>query len=658
MSRPEPARLALQLHFLFEAQRLALLSARLSRATEVLARAVEEGQANLSRPFSAIERAVAEEGDQVGLEALSWPAAADSAVHAAARALARCRGPATQCRAAERLGRFCEQLVAEAEGARTGGSYYTPLWLARRAVDLALDAVLAGRRGGPKAALSLRVLDPAAGAGAFVLAAVLAIADATGARTAATLAAAVRCVHAVERHPLAAEACRLAVLLGASMSGRALTLPPESVQVGDALSLTWPMERSFDVVAGNPPWGVKLEPARAAGLARLAPEALEGHRDSFLFFLLLAAAQAREDGALAFVLPDAVLFQVRYQAARRHLLRRFRPLWVARLGERVFPATTAPAALLCLGARALPDRELHIADARCCRRSDLAAVLAHSSYQVPQPEVEATPQLSFVPPPQWLRMLFQRLCDTLPSLGDLDDVELHDVGINYPTAETGRTILYRGPREDPRDMPVTRGRDFVAFGPIGRSLWLRHDWRARLAAKRQAGVREHVYRLAPKLLFRQTGERPIATIDREGVWFGRSVIAVTARDAEKPSHARQSEGCFTLLWLCAVLNSRPFAALYCAVAPETGRAFAQVKVSKLKLLPVPTLGREELARLAEELLEERHEARRSVLFAELDAVAARAYGLNDHELARVAELIPPLTAAGRRARPAPPGATS
>ena len=159
-------------------------------------------------------------------------------------------------------------------------------------------------------------------------------------------------------------------------------------------------------------------------------------------------------------------------------------------------------------------------------------------------------------------------------------------------------------------------------------------------------VRREVYRRAPKLVLRQTGDRPVATIDRGGVTFGRSVIGITA----------ESE--CDLLWLAALLNSTPFAALYRAVAPEAGRPFAQVKVGKLKIVPVPPVGEGGLAELAARMLSERDEDSRRELMAAIDRAAARAYGLSESDVQHVAQWICATDRAAAATPPQPAGTSS
>lgn len=641
------ARTALLLHFLFEALHLHLLPPGLAETVAALASAVEAHD-DLPPRAAVVESAFLDCREQSGLADLAWPAAGDQAITWAAEpALAQTSGVATHRAAAERLGRFCEQLSNQAKDRRASGSYYTPGWAADAIAQTLVFGVLRGR-GRPGAALSLTVLDPAAGAGAFPVAAVEAIAHAAGEGeddNDIRRAAARDCIFATEMDPLAAEACRLALWLSASRPGRTAALPAHHIQIGDALAEP-PPPGAFDIVLGNPPWGVKLSADQAAALSLAAPYALAGHRDSFLYFLHLAQHAARDDGAIGMLVPDVLLWQVRYQAMRRALLDRFRPLRIVLLGERIFPGATAPACLLCLAGRDLAPDRFDTSDLRRAPRGHLSREVTTMGWLVSRDAPITAPHCSFLNPPEWLGDLLSRLGSRGRTLADLGErFTFHDAGINYPRADLGRRVLYTGPREHPRDIPLVRGRDFKALSAIGSSAWLRHDWRERVHPGDGVSVREPTYRLTPKLLLRQTADRPVATIDRRGVYFGRSVIAVSARSERD------------LLWLAALLNSTPFAALYRALTPEAGRAFAQVKVNKLKLVPAPGVGEDCLAELAAQILAETAASARLPLFAKLDDEAARAYGLTEAEAAALKDALRPAATAGRSRR-TPPAGTS
>ena len=629
-SYSQRAALALRFHFLFEALHLDLLPSALAGAVQHLSDVLSD-RAVVLPSARTVESAFLDHRENLELADLGWPRVTErSLIQAAQTARRRAEGDAVPRLAAERLARFCEDLATGGRKRRLSGSYYTPPWAADAIAQTVVRGVLAGRGGGPDAALSLRAIDPAVGAGAFAIALVEAIATAAGEgeeRNAIRRQAVEGCIYAVEKNPLAAEACRLGLWLAASRPGHRASLPVDHIHVGDAL--VEPPERgSFDLVVGNPPWGVKLPPARASKLAKTNPQALSGHRDSALFFLHLAAEAAADDGALGLLLPDALLWHVRCEGMRQALLARFRPLRVALLGDRIFPGTTAPSCILCLAGSGIAPPTFSTTDLRRVPRAGLRAAVARQGWRVPRNNPLEAAHHSFFAGPSWLRRLQQLMLARHTTLGHLDEVfALRDVGINYARADLGRAILYDGERQDTRDIPVTRGRDFGPLTPIGHSAWLRRDWPTRIRSDDRVSVRSEIYRRAPKLLLRQTGDRPVATIDRRGVTFGRSVIAITA-ESERD-----------LLWLAALLNSTAFAALYRAVAPEAGRPFAQVKVTKLKAVPVPPVGEGGLAELAARMLSERDEESRRELLAAIDRAAARAYGLSESDVEHVVQWI-------------------
>ena len=623
--------LALRFQLLIEAGRLDLLPPALARNVLRLVSRIHDGS-GLPQAAGEVAAAFHAARSGLGLEDLDWPQTPEGPVTWAARtALQSAEGSEGRLEAAERLGRLCERLSNRGGNRRKSGSYYTPPWAADFVAHSVIQGVLTGRHLKPSAALSLKVVDPAAGAGAFAVAAVEALATAAGEgpeENSARREAARSCVFAVETNPLAAEACRLAVWLSASRPGRPAPMPAEHVCLRDALAGSR-SSASFDLVVGNPPWGVRLAPGRVETLAGRAPGALRGHRDSYLFFLQLAADLAREDGGIGMLLPDTVLWQVRYEGLRRAMLERFRPLRVVLLGDRVFAGATAPSCALCLVGKAIAPAQFPISDLRRERRANLAVHIGERGWLAPGDALLETPHAGFVLSPTWQRAMLARLTRRLRSLGDMvETFTVRDVGINYSRAEAGRAILYSGRRRHRSDIPVTRGRDFGALTQVGRSAWLRHDWQERVGTRGRVSVREPIYRRAPKILLRQTGDRPVATVDQRGAWFGRSVIAVTAGDKS------------SLLWLAAVLNSSPFAALYRAVTPETGRPFAQVKVSKLKLVPLPPMvGTERLGKLAARALDARDLSQRERLLLEIDECVGQAYGLDADELRRAVQAV-------------------
>jgi hypothetical protein len=139
---------------------------------------------------------------------------------------------------------------------KTSGSYYTPDALVQCLLDSALDPVVAaaidGKSGddAARAILSLRVCDPAAGSGHFLvgaahrlarhLARARALADGQGEPSPLDYQHALRevighCLYGVDVNPMAAELCRVSLWLEAMEPGKALTFLDHHIRVGNSL---------------------------------------------------------------------------------------------------------------------------------------------------------------------------------------------------------------------------------------------------------------------------------------------------------------------------------------------------------------------------------------------------------------------------------------
>lgn len=197
--------------------------------------------------------------------------------------------------AAFHLGSLYTALLPDAWRSRHG-VYYTPPAL----VDRLLDQAQAGGTDWRRA----HVLDPAAGAGAFLVAATRRMVDALGncdpAVAVQNLGARLR---GYELDPFSAWLAQVfieaEVLPQVAASGRRLA---SVMTVCD--SLTRNREDAFDLVVGNPPFGRQtLPPETRARFAR----SLYGHANLYGLFMDLAVRLAKPGGLIAFLTPSSFL---------------------------------------------------------------------------------------------------------------------------------------------------------------------------------------------------------------------------------------------------------------------------------------------------------------------------------------------------------------
>ena len=436
-------------------------------------------------------------------------------------------------------GRFALQRSVERR--RRSGTFYTPPWVARMVVEAALGPLLDDGGKLPT------VLDPAMGAGVFLIETYRFLRRRLAGADLAASYIAERCLHGLDCDRLSVEAATLAVWLETGAPPKALA---HTLRTGDLLG-GQPFAVRFDAVVGNPPWGAHYSPEERQQLRERFPRSVAGTFDSFKLFLDASATLSQ--GTVGMVVPQAVLAQAAHGDVRATLLDRLDPYSAVNLGDGIFAGAAAPACILVFGRKPGPST-VHCVDRRATTEGHPEGHLEGTRHAVPaflwsaeRFPLQSAGRLS----------LLHRLRKH-PSLGQLAHLyRVRDVGINYSRASVARRVLYAGSApEDARDLARFRGRDFARYSGTRPGGWLRHNARELLQPGETLSMDPSTYRLPEKIVFRQTADRIVATLDRSRMAMGRSVIAIT-RDADVSLRA-----------LLACLNSRLLTVLYRTLAGE------------------------------------------------------------------------------------------
>jgi len=211
-------------------------------------------------------------------------------------------------------------------GRRDAGLFYTPREIADQVVQVALRA--GALRDG-------RVLDPCAGAGAFLLAAAR---------------AGLRDLHGFDLDPEALRVARRALrTCGASArlrTGNALRLGPEG---------------AADLLVSNPPYGHVGDARERASLLKRFPALRGGEVDRYAVFLLRALELVRAGGVAALLVPDTWMFLSRSGALREEVLRRAELAAVVDLGKPFASAKDTRVQAVVLVRRPAPARRTYVA---------------------------------------------------------------------------------------------------------------------------------------------------------------------------------------------------------------------------------------------------------------------------------------------------------
>jgi SAM-dependent methyltransferase len=476
---------------------------------------------------------------------------------------------AAAARAADpaRLGEPHERAIAADRAARRAAAvYYTPPHLVALAVARALPDA-------PR-----RVLDPACGAGAFLVAALRSLAALARAATPRARAAIAAGLDGLDVDPTAVELCRLALALAVLDGAPADALEPgelaravAGVRVADTLDAELPLA-SYDAVLGNPPWGQKgfaLPPARKAALrARYAAAA--GRTDVAACFVERALELVRPGGRFVFVLPDVVLLK-QHEPLRALLLERATIDHLAHSG-RAFRGVGLDTAFLAGRRGAAPPR--HEVEIWRTTPRDWAAA-APPAHRVAQALFARLPGRRFnLELDEPAAAALARLA-SLPQLADEFDV--HE-GVH--SGNRRAALFCASPPDGPCAKLVVGGDELRAFRLRWDGAWVDLSPAAIDRARGgYASLGRPAWFAAGKLVVRRTGDRVVAARDADGLYVSNNAFVLVPRVPDEDVRA----------WL-ALLNASFATAWFRAQVPRVGRAFSELKIQDLTRLPRPADG--------------------------------------------------------------------
>ena len=451
---------------------------------------------------------------------------------------------------------------------RAAAVYYTPPHLVNFAVEQSLAPLCAGDPlAGP-----VRVLDPACGGGAFLLAALGHIEQRVGAGRRLEILR--RCLTGIDIDPQAVAVCRLALALAVPEATADDLI--RAVRVGDALSSESAPAGAFDAVITNPPWGQKRFRlgAEERRRYRAAFVSARGAIDPAALFVERAHTLLAPGGRWGMVLPDVILLK-NHEPLRRFLLERSAMEWVAHAG-RAFPGVNLDAVVMVGRACTPPARH----------RASIWLSLPPDWRERP-PETRRQTQAV------WGRLpgrcfnlhldaadlaLLDRLA-ALPRLGER--FEVHE-GVHSGNA---RAKLFVAPADCEQRDPRQLARLIIGRGEVRRHAveWAGGWIDLSPAALDRAGgdyanLGRPEWHRRPKILVRRTGDHLVAAFDADGLHASNNLFLVLARAPAGEPQLRAT---------VAVLNSRLLTWCFRAMVPRVGRLFAEIKIQHLVALPHP-----------------------------------------------------------------------
>jgi hypothetical protein len=333
-------------------------------------------------------------------------------------------------------------------------------------------------------------------------------------------------------------------------------------------------ENGFDLIVGNPPWGAFLE--RKEWLKKTYPNSSFGEINSYKYFIDKGLDLLRNGGILSFILPDSYLEKEYFTDVRKLIVKNSFLIQNLRLGDNIFKEVNLPSAILTVRKGDNQEKTFLFADISKYDLKDRIVLLESKRediiFQVQQPDIEQsfTVKSCFFRKDKYLKLI------------DLYDqvmgVKVYQVGKGKPkqtSYELENNIFISDKKLNANYLPfISQGiyryfyenkNEFINYGE-----WL-------------AEPRELRYFTQPKIVVREVMNTYVyATLIKNEAVVKNIAGVIVQKDKN-----------YSLEYLLALLCSKLFAYCIKQESPKSAnQAFPSINSNLLKNLPIKELSLE------------------------------------------------------------------
>lgn len=383
--------------------------------------------------------------------------------------------------------------------------------------------------------------------------------------------------------------------------------------------------RKFDAVVGNPPYIVINQ-------LRTPKEVLRHYKryhsaafklNLFALFIERGIELLKPAGVLGMVIPNTLLTQMYFEPLRQYLLQQSIIRHI-RDTKKLFENASVENCILILQREANPTIRAEHSIGCSIKHSDVTV-------WIPQRYFEQSPFNMFnIQIDKPTRELMEKISAKHPKFGEI--CESHD-GVNPGNAKHKLLVTES---VDDRCKKVLHGKNIGRYWLAWGGLYVRYH-RGLLCDGDTVRWGHQPSLNSAKILTRQTADRIIGTFENGEYYVTNSIHTTILQHHLKDLH---------LKYLLSLLNSKLVSFYYRKLAAETGQLFAQVKLIKLRQLPVKVIARSEqqpFIDLVEAMLDLRQQLQKSTFQLNLQSgthpkISAEEIPAFGHLLCRFKEL--------------------
>jgi len=421
----------------------------------------------------------------------------------------------------------------------------------------------------------------------------------------------------------------------------------------------------FDVIIGNPPYGVKLD-IKSKDLFKITFSDIHTRTpDTFNYFMSLSLSILKQKGFNSFIVPNNLLYQNENELSRELIVLKHNPILFLNLGDNIFEDANVPTCLFVIQKIKQPNSNniiFHFYDAR--------VEIDNLNYSIEKFIFEKYETSYFKNTPNKVFGISKKLSIIISKIEN-KSLLINDVADEVASGiSTGADKVFRLHNDKIKSLNIETdlirnvmvGSDFNRYmiKPNNHQLiysirkleidnypnFIKYlsDYKDKLLKRSECKLgilpwyslgRQRYQELfeGKKIIIRQTSNNIKATIDYNSNYVLNSIIIFRLKN----------ESDYKYEFLLGILNSKLINKLYELYSQEKGRTFAEVKPNNIRKLPFPNINliqQQPIIDLVEKILDAKKgnpEADTSHWESEIDTLVYKLYNLTEEEIQIIEE---------------------
>lgn len=386
--------------------------------------------------------------------------------------------------------------------------------------------------------------------------------------------------------------------------------------------------KGFDIVIGNPPYGANID-SLVELYKKLYNDAIKSYAEIYKIFIAFGFNILCDDGIICYITPNTYISQPRYKDLRSVMSKK-NILEISNLGENVFEAVVPTAIFIAKNSNNFANYLYK----DYSDESNFKGILQTSnSREILSENVLRDRNLN-------LAVSDAKNDDyTFEDIFDLKDAGIQYHRVNIGLKNKGGNDLYeRLFSENPNDFSMVQP---VWYGKLISKYYVSEvtdeffnlEYKSILNSNEKVSFNLPSFNKSEKIIWRQTADRIIATIDFEKKWFRNTIQCAYLKEEWSTR--------INIKYALAIFNSSYIRYKYNEIVREAGRVFPQVKLTYLKQLPFCVCEKEKqqvLIDLVDKILlikAKDQSVDTSSIENKIDRIVYELYGLTNHEVKKV-----------------------